>query len=194
MSSQNEEPADGDPRGETYKLTLKGGGVTVERNVDEGTAFQILAAVMGGAALPRVSVGAGAAPLIDTPRTTATAAGRLSLREHMDEHEPKRNPDKMLTIAAYLVDERGMVTFTPDEVKKEFRTAAEPVPANYPRDWNWAVSNGWLAKADEPGEFYITNRGREALAQKFSADVKRATKSGGSTRRRRPKKKAEDAT
>jgi hypothetical protein len=158
--------------------------------VDEATAFQILAAVMGGAALSRVT--ARGAHAVDLPRPRPTAGERLSLREHMDEFEPKRNPDKILAIAAYLVDMGGMETFTPDDVKKQFRDAAEPVPANYPRDWGWAVSNRWLAKADEPGEFYITMRGRDALAQKFSADVKRATTQGTRTRRRTRKKATEE--
>ena len=109
----------------------------------------------------------------------------------MDEFEPKRNPDKILAIAAYLVDTREKDTFTPDDVKKEFRNASEPVPANYARDWGWAVSNGWIAKADgEPGEFYITLKGRDALSQKFSDEVKKATKQTG--RRRRTRKKADD--
>jgi hypothetical protein len=180
---------------DSYKLTLTGGGLTVDRDLDQATAFQVLAVVMGGATLPPIqSVSTGGGRVADLPRTH-TAVGRLSLREHMDEFEPKRNPDKILAIAAYLVDVRGTETFTPDDVKKEFRSAAEPLPANYPRDWAWAVSNGWLAKADdEPGEFYITQRGREALTQKFSADVKRATKQGNTGRRRRTKKKADDAT
>jgi hypothetical protein len=179
------------PKGETYKLSLKGGGLTVDREVDEATAFQILAVVMGGATLPRAkSGGTASAHAPDLTPSRPSAAGRLSLREHMDEFDPKRNPDKILAIAAYLVDTRGMETFTPDDVKKEFRNAAERVPANYSRDWTWTVSNGWIAKADdEPGEFYITLKGSEALSQKFSADVKKAT---SSTRRRRTKKKTEE--
>jgi hypothetical protein len=106
----------------------------------------------------------------------------------MDEFEPKRNPDKILAIAAYLTDTRGMETFTPADVKKEFKNAAEPVPGNYPRDWQWAVNNGWLARDDEdPTEFYVTGKGRDALAAKFSADVKRAT-SQPAPRRRRPRR------
>lgn len=193
MSAEDEETTNGAPKGETYKLTLKGGGFSFDREVDEATAFQIVAAVMGGATLPRVtSAGAGSAHAVDLVRQRPAAADRLSLREHMDELEPKRNPDKILAIAAYLVDTGGMETFAPDDVKKEFRNASEPVPANYARDWNWAVSNGWIARADdEPGEFYVTQKGREALSQRFSADVKRSTTQGA--RRRRTRKKAEDA-
>ena len=191
MSQQTDSATNDTPKGETYKLTLTGGGLSVDREVDEATAFQIVAAVMGGAPLPRVtSAGVGGAHAADLVRSRRSAAGRLSLREHMDEFEPKRNPDKILAIAAYLVDTREAETFTPDDVKKEFRNASEPVPANYARDWSWVVSNGWIAKDDdEPGEFYITQTGREALSQKFSADVKKATAQG--SRRRRTRKKAE---
>jgi hypothetical protein len=190
MSEQNQETTNGAPKGETYSLTLTGGGLSVNREIDEATAFQIVAVVMGGATLPRVSSAGSGGARVDAPLSGAPVAGRLSLREHMDEFEPKRNPDKILTIAAYLADTRGLDTFTPDEVKKEFRTASEPVPANYARDWNWAVANGWIAKADgEPGEYYITQRGREALTQKFSDEVKKATKQG--SRRRRTRKKGD---
>jgi hypothetical protein len=191
MSEQTEETTNGAPEGETYHLTLTGGGLSVNREVDEATAFQILGVVMGGVTLPRVT-SAGSGARVDMPLSRAPAGGRLSLREHMDEFEPKRNPDKILAIAAYLTDTREMDTFTPDDVKKEFKNASEPVPANYSRDWNWAVGNAWIAKAEgEPGEYYITLRGREALTQKFSADVKKATKQAG--RRRRTRKKSDAA-
>jgi hypothetical protein len=46
MSEQEEETTD-EQKGETYKLTLEGGGVAVKREVDETTALQIIAAVDG---------------------------------------------------------------------------------------------------------------------------------------------------
>lgn len=197
MSEQAEETTNRTPKGETYKLTLKGGGLSVDREVDEATAFQILAAVMGGATLPRVtSGGGGGAHAVDLTRARPHAAGRLSLREHMDEFEPKRNPDKILAIAAYLTDTREMETFTSDDVKKEFRNASEPVPGNYARDWRWTISNGWIAKADGfPGEYYVTGKGRDALSAKFSDDVKKTTGVSKTSRRRRtPTKKPEGTT
>lgn len=178
---------------ETYKLTLQGGGLSVDREVDQATAFQILAAIMGGASPLPVAVGGGgrsaAATELFRPRG---AAARLSLREHMDEVGATRNPDKILAIAAYLTDTRGMSTFSTDDVKKEFKNAAEPVPANYARDWRWAVSNGWLAADhEEAGEFYVTDKGRDALEAKFSGEVKKATSLAG--RRRRPRKKSDES-
>ena len=34
-------------KADTYQLSLKGGGITVERTVERGVALQILAAVLG---------------------------------------------------------------------------------------------------------------------------------------------------
>jgi hypothetical protein len=189
MSDQNDETTRGASKGETYKLTLTGGGLSVDREVDEATAFQIVATIMGGGALPRATSGGGA-NVGDLPRSRPSAVGRLSLREHMDELEPRRNPDKILAIGVYITDAVGMDTFTPEDVKKEFKNAAEPSPANWSRDWNWTLGNGWLARADEAGEFYVTQKGREAVANKFSDEVKRGTRQ--STRRRRTRKKTED--
>jgi hypothetical protein len=66
----------------------------------------------------------------------------------MEEYEPKRNVDKILVLATYITDTREQDTVTPEDVKREFRNAAEPVPGNYGRDWKWAVQNDWLAPAD----------------------------------------------
>jgi hypothetical protein len=192
MSDQANTTTNDAPKGETYKLTLEGGGLKVDREVDEAVALQILAAVMGGGGVPFGGPSGGIRTAQVPPRSTLAGA-RLSLREHMDEFEPKRNPDKILAIAAYLTDTRGMETFTPEDVKKEFKNASEPVPANYSRDWKWTVSNAWIAKSDEePGEFYITLTGREALAQKFSNDVKKSTRQ--TARRRRTRKKTEPSS
>jgi len=188
MTPQTDETINGASKGETYKLTLEGGGLKVNREVDEAVALQVLAAVMGGGGISPTVLSGGTRSAQPSQSRTQTGS-LLSLREHMDEFEPKRNPDKILAIAAYLTDTREMETFTPDEVKREFKNASEPVPANYSRDWNWTVANGWIAKSDEPGEFYVTLKGRDALGQKFSNEVKMGTRQG--TRRRRTRKKSE---
>lgn len=197
MSDETASTAAEPPSAESYKLTLKGGGLSIEREVDEPTALQILATVMGGTTSPpRVtSAGSGAAHAADISRPRPRVAGQLSLREHMDEFDPKRNPDKILAIAAYLADTKGAETFTPDDVKKAFRSASEPVPGNYSRDWRWTVSNGWIAQADGlPGEYYVTSKGRDALSAKFSDEVKKGTGVNRTARRRRAAKKRAEGT
>lgn len=179
MSEQDEEATDAAPTRATYNLTLAGGGLTIEREVDEATALQIIAAVMGGGTLPRVASGGhGGARAADLSRPALQhgSTGGLSARGYIDEHDAKRNVDKILALATYVVDTRDVDTFTSDDVKREFRNAAEPVPGNYARDFKWAVQNDWIAPAEGlPGEYYVTAKGRKALEAKFSSDVKKST-------------------
>ena len=171
----------------------------VDRDVDEATALQIVAAVMGGGPLHRaVAAGQGGAHAAGLSRAGAAprgAGGGLSQRGYIEDSEAKRNVDKILALATYIADTREHDTFTPDDVRREFRNAAEPVPGNYARDFRWAVQNDWLAPADgHPGEYYVTAKGRAALAAKFSTDVKKGTGVKQSTRRKRATRKSSGDT
>src|SRR4029079_17260039 len=84
--------------GRTYELSLKGEGITVDRHVDEAIALQVLAIVMGGAA---AAGGTGQQPGKPT-QVLPGATSAQSLREYLDEADPKRNVDTILAIAAYL--------------------------------------------------------------------------------------------
>jgi hypothetical protein len=72
-------------------------------------------------------------------------------------------------------------------VKARFRNAGEPVPGNLPRDFTWTISNGWIAEdAHNLGHYYVTQKGKTAIAERFSGEVKRKSgfKSGARRRRR----------
>jgi hypothetical protein len=171
-----------DQTGEKYQVTIKGPGLTVEREVGESKAFEILGIVMAGSAQT---------PARDIPARESTTAARRpveeataqkssnrkqSLREYLDEVEAKRNPDKILAIAKYVADDTGNDRFASDDVKARFPDAAERVPGNYGRDFRWVVRNGWIASAGSgTDEFYVTGKGDKALAEKFSIDVRRTT-------------------
>jgi hypothetical protein len=158
----------------TYDLTLKGAGLTIERKVTEAVALSVIATVMGADAgrvpQPRNLGVAGA-------RAGVGGAPALTAGEYLSSVEPKRNPDKILAFGAYLTDEMGRETFTRDEVRSMFQSAAEPVPGNFHRDFTWAVANRWLGEQPgTPGAFYVTTTGRTALKNKFAAEIKTATK------------------
>jgi hypothetical protein len=154
-----------------YVLTLKGEGMSVERQIDEDTALDVLSLVMGGGGSPV----ARDATTMRAPATTRRN-GQLSLREYLDEVKATRNPDKILAIAKYATGATGKNTVTRDDVRARFKDAAEKVPGNYGRDFRWVVKNGWLAAdADDKKEFYVTDTGNEALAQKFSTAIKKKT-------------------
>jgi hypothetical protein len=181
-----------------FRVTLKGPGITVDREVDQATAVQVMTLVIG---LPSQE-GRTPSPLPPAEQPAPDAArvpivpggARLSLREYFDQAEPKRNPDKILTIAAYLEDHRGHQTFGKDAVKREFRNAGEATPGNYARDFRWTVTNGWIAEApDVPDEYYVTTKGRQAISDKFSLEVKKASSSTKVQGRRRPRSRGEGA-
>lgn len=188
MDDTNDRSNEGSEEVTNYKLNLEGPGLKVERALTEVQAFEVLAVLMGGA------VGLGA----DTPparasreaavaRTRGTAGRGLSLREYFDEAEPKRNPDKILVVASYLKAIEGVEAFSPDDVKGRFRSAGETVPGNWARDFRWVVQNGWVAEDQGSGDYYVTKKGEDAVANKFSAEVKKATAVKQRSRRRAKK-------
>jgi len=101
---------------------------------------------------------------------------RTALREFWDEAEPKRMPERIVTIGYYLQHFSGQQSFTRDDVKSQFRVAGEAIPGNLPRDWTWSVANGWIAQMhDAPGFFYVTSKGEKAVESGFSGDIKKGT-------------------
>jgi hypothetical protein len=168
----------------SYSLTLKGEGISVSRDVDQSVARAIMELVLGGVEPPRLGTMTNERASSSPANTQLT---RLSLREFLDQAEPKRNPDKIVAIGEYIIQHDKQPEFTRDDVKARFRNAGEPVPANFPRDFNWAISTGWIAEdAHNAGQHYVTQKGRTAIAEKFSGEIKKKSgfKPGGRRRRR----------
>src|SRR5438309_700004 len=114
--------------GPTFKLSLTGEGVTVEREVAGDVARDIIAVVLGGG-IPR------------GVRSTAPSATGLSIREFIDETGAKKNPQIVTAIGQYLIDHEGQERFTRGDLKARFAQAGEPMPANLSRDVALAVSS-----------------------------------------------------
>lgn len=168
---------------ELYLVSVKGAGITVEKSVSPDVARQVVNVIMGGIA---TVMGAMAAKPGLAAGSHDGATRRLSLREFLEESQAKRNPDKITSIAEYLFTFEDQEIFTRDEIKGRFRLAGEAAPANFPRDFVWAVKNGWIAEdSKSPGSFYVTQKGRNAVENKFSSEVKKATSQPGTRRRSR---------
>ncbi|QBR70409.1 hypothetical protein CU048_02975 [Beijerinckiaceae bacterium] len=173
---------------ELYSVSIKGNGITIEKSVASHLARQMINMILGGT----TTYGSVSPqePLVSGNRTSGTSTapppggGRTSLREFLDESQATRNPDKITAIAEYLIAHEGTESFTRDDIKGRFRTAGEAAPANFPRDFTWAVKNGWIAEDPKsPGSFYVTKKGRTAIENKFSDEVRKAT-AKPSTRKR----------
>jgi hypothetical protein len=151
-----DQPAE--PIGPMYKLSLKGDGITVEREVSGDIAGDIIAVVIGGG----VPVRGVRAPARTVPRSPSG----MSIREFIDEAGAKKNPQIVTAIGQYLIDHEGQERFTRSDVKSKFAQAGEPVPANLGRDVSLAVSSGWVAESSR-NEFYVTESGRHAIESRF---------------------------
>lgn len=177
------------PKATSYNLKLKGGGVTVDRQISEEQARQIVAVVMGGAAL--------AAPLTRAASGIATprASGQTGLREFINQVAAERNPEKILAIGAYLIDKLGQEDFSREDIKAQFKKAGEGMPGNYSRDFRWAVTAGWIAPDPQAEDrFFVTETGRGALELQFPDEVREKTRQGKGARRRRRTKSVKNAS
>ena len=79
-----------------------------------------------------------------------------SAREALDVSGAKTNPEKIVALGQYVMQD-GTDTFKVEDVKTQFRRARETAPANFSRDLGVALREGWLAETDD-GEYYVTNK------------------------------------
>lgn len=164
-----------------FLLSLSGDGINLNREIDRDVALQVLNVVLGaGASAPS----AGERPTTPLDHTGGPRA--ISLREYLDEVQPARKPDQIVTIANFICEYEGTEDVSRDEIKAKFSSAREPVPTNFARDFAWAVKNGWLhGVPGKKGRYYITTIGLQAIESRFSSKVKKATTSTKRSSRRR---------
>ena len=169
---------------ELYTVSIRGNGIEVEKSVPAQVARQVINAVMGGALSDSTLVsGKGVGGISGA----SSGIRRSSLREFLEESQARRNPDKITAIAEYLFQFEEIELFTRDDIRGRFRPSGEAAPANFPRDFTWAAKNGWIAEDPKsPGSFYVTQKGRNAIENKFSSEVKKGTPQPAA--RRRPRK------
>ncbi|MCT8999010.1 hypothetical protein [Chelativorans intermedius] len=175
---------------ETFAITIKGDGISIEKSVSSQTARQLINIILGGGGstyenVPRqehpvssnrVSAEERSSGPLGSPGPSVSPGRRVSLREFLDDAQAQRNPDKIVAIAEYLYVHDSIDLFTRDDIKGRFRVAGEAAPANFPRDFSWAVRNGWIAEdLKSAGSFYVTQKGRTAIENKFSGEIKKAT-------------------
>jgi hypothetical protein len=181
---------DTDVNEENFAVSIVGDGVTIEKNVPAHVARQLISLVIGGAAsygpVSRQETSVATNGAAGSAHSPHSGARRTSLREFLEDSQASRNPDKITTIAKYLAQHEEMELFTKDDIKGKYRSAGEAAPANFPRDFAWAVRNGWVAEDPKSaGSFYVTSKGHAAVENKFSDEVKKTTAQPAVRRRSR---------
>ena len=150
-----------------YAFSLKGTGMNFARQVDESTARALMHIALGGSA-PAEDESAKSQPSRPTQ-----VSGTRSVREFLNEHQAKRNPEKIAAVGEYLMS-IGVSNFSKDDLLSQFRTARETMPRNFGRDLAWAIATGWIAEDPQsPGSFYVTQSGKLAVEANFSAEIKK---------------------
>ena len=163
-----------------FVVKVEGPGVNIERKVPSGFAKKVILALLDeNSSLLDSSPGDQETQKITPEAKQSTSAEEnpeLSIREFFDKHKPKRNVDKIATIALYLREHQEKDRFSKEDIPYWFEKAAEPVPKNIPRDIKWAVKNGWVSATNGDNElYYLTTTGAEAVQEKFPEEVVKNT-------------------
>lgn len=136
-------------------------------------------------------------PLADSPLDASRTPGKKSApngersvesaREALDRAGAKTNPEKIVALGAYVLQDGGD-TFKAEDLKVQFRKAREAAPGNFSRDMSAAVQAGWVAEA-EGDEYYITNKIQGIFDGGF--EFPKASGNGRAKKAARAKPKAE---
>lgn len=168
----------------TYTLSITGEGLSLEREVDQATALAVVNLVLTGQKpqIPTQHIEALAPRPAGIPHPAVAAQGQapsppVSVKEYTHELGAQNNADFILAFAAYITSREGRERFTRDELKSFFPKAGEPVPKNYTRDFGNTVDWGWVAEDHEqPGQWYITRAGTNALENQFAKETRKTTR------------------
>ncbi|MDX1947376.1 MAG: hypothetical protein SFU86_18390 [Pirellulaceae bacterium] len=107
----------------------------------------------------------------------ASSAKRKSLVEYLNERAPATNAQRIAVFAAYREEVESFDTFAKDDLEKCFPKAKLAAPAYFNRDYNSAVSEGWIH--DDGANSYLTQTGQKAVAAGFGGKGKPRGKAVG---------------
>lgn len=139
---------------EAFNISLKGPGVTIEREISEEVAQQVALFILTGAT--------------HHPRHTEP----LSLNDFLQQSNARRNPERFIAIAYFIKKYRNRISFDKNDLIDGFEEAGQKFPANFSRDFKAVKSSGWIAhKSGRPGTFYLTESGVSAVETKFSSNA-----------------------
>jgi hypothetical protein len=174
----------------SYAVELKGQGLQLTRDLSEEQAHELLLWLVKGGKLD--SAGSDHKPAqnrnVAPGETLQPPPSDLptSVREFIDQFEPKRVPDRIACFGLYLRKHRQKNEFSKADVVSLFQEAAEPLPKNLGRDLRWTQSIAWIApSATNRESFYLTKKGEDAVRSKFSKEMVAKTKLPAGPQRRR---------
>jgi len=166
------------------KLSIRGGGLSYIADINPETAGKIMEICL---TVPQQNNAVSSKSSVPTHEMPS----QESLVEYVSRHSPRRNPDKILTVAGYIKEILQKSFFHPNEIRNLFRDAGEMLPANFNRDFRWAIRSAWIAKDPaKKNNFYVTNTGLKVLSGGFPDElVKKSKNKAGGRRKNKSGKK-----
>lgn len=171
------------------QLKISGESINLECSISENLAKRVILLVVTGDDLLNKSLNSvlplqsNDMPNLDNPNLDSSS---LSLREFINRHNPKRNPEMIATMADYLRQYRNMHDVTRNDLIKAYESCKESVPKNLSRDINWTCKVGWLAERHgKKDNYYLTDSGEKAVKAHFPEEIRKKTKVSSGGRRKK---------
>ena len=178
----------------SYKVSVTGPGVSIEKDLAPDQLFGVLSIVLGGTQQPAT---ASLGVQIQTPAGQQPQGARppVSLREFLNNSAAKTIPQKLLAMAVYNNQILNRETIGRDDFRPMFQRAGEALPGNFARDLRLALAQGWLEESHaQPDTFYVTATGEDVVANSFEAGTARTTRRPRRKTKRTAKPKADSTT
>jgi hypothetical protein len=90
----------------------------------------------------------------------------MSPVELIQQKQPTTNAQKIALFAYYREKVEGLARFSRSDLESYFAKAKQPPPGNYGRDFQQAVSLGWIY--EDGNDSYLTTKGLEAVEAGFA--------------------------
>lgn len=146
-----------------YLIEIRGPGMEFSAEVTLAKVANAISAVAGVVPL-KVGSEISAPSAVSVPSDTY----HVSLREFLDQTRAKKKIEQILAIAEWLMGANGEQHVSRDQIRDSFAQAREPLPANFPRDFNDVLKKGWLASVHgNKNLFYVTTTGKKALGDRL---------------------------
>jgi len=171
------------------KITLTG-KVAYQDSLTVSQAAEIIA-FLNNATTTSPSLPGSSTPTRHLTGNRGASVQVASAREALNQSGAKTNPEKIVALAAYILQD-GSENFRLESIKPLFQRAREAAPKNLTRDLDVAIRSGWIVEAETKGEYFLPVKTEGVLSTGF--DSIRGKRSTGSRPRSSPLKKSATST
>lgn len=146
----------------TLGIVITGEGINISHEITIDMLPQLLAIIVRGKGEAPQSTQRFSADGSESGHGPLPQGRRLSIVEYIDEKEPETGAETILVLSRYAETYEGIETVTRTDIKRLYKQARIPAPANLSRDVGTCVQKGYLLE-HAPGIFQVTKKGTDIL-------------------------------